>query len=113
MFLWFFVFLLSGLACGLRGFVGLGIPEVADEVVVDGEAAAALELEGEVAAGDLIAPPLVVDAPGVGHGSDGAEGAAIEDSAGCAVLIGLHGDRGGLVQGAKIPIADCRLSIVD
>src|SRR5690606_20183887 len=47
--------------------IPLLVPGVSDEVVVDGAEAAIVEDELVVAAADRVAPPLVVDAPGVSH----------------------------------------------
>src|SRR5262249_9395477 len=63
-----------------RGGAGaLEIPAAGAAVAEDGEEVAACEQELVVEAGDLGAPPLVVDAPAVLDGGDGAAPAAPDD----------------------------------
>jgi hypothetical protein len=66
---------------GPRPVVSLCEPAPTDKVVVDRELAAIFEFDGEVAPGNLVAPPFIVDAPGIEDGADALE-AALDDESG-------------------------------
>ena len=82
----------------VRGGVALGKPAVSDEVVKDGHLAAVFEFDGEVAAGDLIAPPFIIDPPAIVDGADVLEPSLHDDCGRLAVDTGFDGGGFGLVQ---------------
>src|SRR4051812_2110292 len=72
----------------LGGAGVLEVPAAGAEVAEDGEELAAFEQELIVEAGDLGAPPLVVDTPAVLDGGDGAAPAAPDDRGRPAPALG-------------------------
>lgn len=74
--------------------VGLAGPAVGGEVVEDVDDAAVFEEQAPVGAGDgFVAPPFVVDAPGLEGGLDGESAAREVD--GCGDAAGVRLDAGG------------------
>jgi hypothetical protein len=72
----------------LGGAGVLEVPAAGTEVAEDGEELTAFEQELVVEAGDLGAPPLVVEAPAVLDGGDGAAPAAPDDRGRTAPALG-------------------------